>query len=118
MRNSFYLANKDVINRNSALKLDKISTLEIVHNDRNWADFNEYNKAHDMIFLNVMLFTYYTPGTPLNDVIEYLCQDLERTIYTRLDENNDELLKKRVFVKKGSLNYSIYVEAKGKIEVK
>ena len=115
LRDSFYMLNTELAGNNT--KLDKKASIDIVYNDKSIAVDDKNSAANDFMDLNVVLCGYYVQGSSLKELIENLCQDLERTIYTRLDENNDELLKKRVLVKKSGVNYSVYSESKDKIEV-
>lgn len=110
--------NSDIISINSTTRIDKKCPLELIYDDDASKEPPSTDKKFDFMFLNIVLCTYYTIGCTTRDVLEGLVQDLERTIYTRLDDNNDDLLKKRVFVNREGVNYSLYVESKDKIEVR
>lgn len=117
LKNSAYLLNSDIAFAKNSTRIDKEATLDIILGDKPEADTKGSSKSHDFMFLNVVLCAYYSKGSLLKDLVESLCQDLERTIYTRLDDKNDELLKKRFFLKNERVFYSIYVDSKTALEV-
>lgn len=71
----------------------------------------------DILLMNLSLCAFYTEKIMYYELVQYLIEDLIRTIYCRLSNEQVSVLPKRIFLNHNNAKYSVYVDEPSALKV-